>query len=489
MTFNHRLIFKTVSVILLFEGIAMLIPFGFACYFNEITSATSLFCTMIVCIVFGETMRRAVTKTKKTIKTREGFFVVIVAWFCVILVGAMPYYLCDQGYSFMDCLFESCAGWTTTGATAVDMVAMPKSMVLWKTISSWLGGMGIIVLTISIFPRLGICGQKMAAAEVSGPELEKLTARFGDTAKISYKIYIALTALEFLLLLPTDMSPYYALINTLSTISTAGIVDLSSTQAGFIITPYIKGVLACSSLAGSISFIAYFLLFIGKWREALHHYEIKIYICIILVSTCIVSISLFYSGVYDSLLSSLGNGFVQIVSFASTSGFIIADIGSWPTTCKIVLICVVLIGGCSFSTSGSIKVIRAAVGFKLIMRGIYKRIHPQSVKPIMIQGKPVSAANASSITVFLLLYFAIFIISIVLLGLENQDMETTICSAIAAFTNNGTCFGKMTGSYFGIYSGFGKFYCSILMLAGRLELYSVIVLFSHSFWNSDRARS
>lgn len=489
MTFNHRLIFKTVSVILLFEGLAMLLPFGFACYFHETSSATSFFCTLVVCIVFGETMRRVVKKTEKKIKTREGYFVVIVSWLVVILVGSMPYLMAGQGYGFFESWFESSAGWTTTGASSVNLAVMPKSLVLWKTIESWLGGMGIIVLTISIFPRLGIGGQKMAAAEVPGPELEKFTARFGDTAKVSYRIYLGLTLIEFLLLLPTDMGPYYALINTLSTISTAGIVDLSGTQAGFVITPYIKAVLAASSLAGSLSFIAYFFLFIGKWRIALKNYESRVYLIIIGVSALIVSLSLYKSGIYDSYLSSLGNGLVQVISFASTSGFVIADIGTWPTVCKVVLLCVVIIGGCGFSTSGSIKVIRAIVGFKIIMRGVYKRIHPQSVKPIMVQGKPVTAQNASSITVFLLLYFALFIFSALVVSLENQDMETTLSAVVAAFTNNGTCFGKMTGSYFGIFSWFGEFYLSILMLAGRLEMYAVIVLFSRSFWNSDRARS
>jgi len=489
MTFNHRLIFKTVSVILLFEGLAMLLPFGFACYFHETSSATSFFCTMIVCIAFGETMRRTIKKTDKKVKTREGYFVVIVSWLVVILVGSIPYLLANQGYNFFESWFESCAGWTTTGATAVGLESMPKSLVLWKTIESWLGGMGIIVLTISIFPRLGIGGQKMAAAEVPGPELEKLTARFGDTAKVSYRIYLGLTVIELLLLLPTDMGPYYALINTLSTISTAGIVDLSGTQAAFVITPYIKAVLAASSLAGSMSFIAYFFLFIGKWRIAVRNYETRVYLIIIGAAALIISFSLYGSGAYGSYLSSLGNGLVQVISFASTSGFIIADIGSWPTLCKVVLLCIVIIGGCGFSTSGSIKVIRAIVGFKIIMRGIYKRIHPQSVKPIMVQGKPISAQNASSITVFILLYFAIFIFSALVISLENQDMETTLSTVVAAFTNNGTGFGKMTTSYFGIYSWFGQFYISLLMLAGRLEMYAVIVLFSRSFWNSDRARS
>lgn len=489
MTYNKRLIVKTISAILLFEGIAMLIPLGFACYFREASTAKAFFCTAIICIAFGWSMTRFMEKTKKEVKTREGYFIVIVSWLFVVFIGAIPYLLADQGYGFINCWFESMAGWTTTGASTLDLTTMPKALLLWKTVTSWLGGMGIIVLTISIFPRLGIGGQKMANAEVPGPELEKFTARMGDTAKISYRIYIVLTVLELIMLVPTKMGPYYALLNTLSSISTAGIVDLSGTQAGFLITPYIKGVLAFFSLAGSISFIVYFLLWMKKWKEAIRTREVHVYLCIIAAAALIVSISLYKAGTYSTYLDSLGNGLVQVISFASTSGFIIADIGKWPTLAKVAMLIVVIIGGCGFSTSGSIKVIRVMVFFKLIMRGVYKRIHPQAIKPVMIQGKPITARNASSITVFILLYFAIFIFSSIVMSLENFDMETTLSAVVAAFTNNGTCFGKMTTSDFGIFSGFGIFYSSLLMLAGRLEMYALIVMFSRSFWNSDRARS
>ena len=487
MHFNGRLIFKTVSVILLLEGITMLIPFAFACYFREYASATSFFCVMVVCITFGETMRRVVKKTSKKIKAREGYFTVIISWLFVILLGAMPYLWTEQSYSFIDCWFESCAGWTTTGCTVMNPDLMPRSILLWKAINGWLGGMGIILLTISIFPRLGIGGQKMAAAEVPGPELDKLTARFGDTAKISYGMYIFLTVLEFLLLLPTGMGPYYALANTLSTISTSGCINMSATQTAFALTPYVRFILSTFSLLGGTNFLVFFLLYVRKFGLAVRHFEARVYVIIIAVVTCVITLNLYHSTRYTSLADAFGDGVMQTIAFSSTTGFVVTDISIWPTLSKVLLVILALVGGCGFSTSGGLKTIRAIVFFKLIIRGIYKRIHPRAIKPIMIQGKPVSAQNASSITVYILLYFALLMFGSLVLSLDNFGMETTLSAVVATISTNGTCFGMLTGSDFSFFSGPAKLLLTILMLAGRLELYAVLIMFSPSYWNSDRA--
>ncbi len=489
MGFNHRLIFKTVSTILLFEGIAMIIPFIFACYYREYSPATSFFCMIVICVTFGETMRRVIPKGSRKLKSREGYYVVLVSWFFVILLGSMPYYLSDQGYSLVDCWFESCAGWTTTGSFVLDPDAMPRSLFAWKAITGWLGGMGIIVLTISVFPRLGIGGQKMAAAEVPGPELDKLTARFGDTAKICYRTYVVLTVMEFVLLLCSGMGPYYSFINTLSTISTSGIVTITSAQEAFVLTTYVKVVLSVFSMAGAISFMIYFYINIKKFDLVFKHYEVRIYVLIIIISASLIATSLAMSGTYSSIEESIGMASLETIAYATTTGFVATDIGVWPTFAKVMLIILLFIGGCGFSTSGGIKVIRAVVFFKLILRGLYKRIHPRSIKPIMTAGKPISATNASSMTVFLLLYFAVFLLSSILLGLENLDMETTLSAVLATMSTGGTGVGLLTNSDFSIFSPLGKIFLTVLMLIGRLELYAVIIMFSRSYWNMDRTSS
>lgn len=492
MKFNHRLILRITAVVLLFQGIAMLLPLFAASYYHESASATAFAAMSIISISFGTTIYRFYPAPHYSIKNIEGYYIVFLSWLIVIVWGALPYYFSGStysSYSFYDCIFESTAGWTTTGSTVWDYSLMPKSIILWKSISSWLGGMGIILLTASIFPRLGIGGQKMAAAEIPGPQIEKITARFGDTGKISYMIYITLTIAEFLMLLPTKMGLYNSLVNTLSSISTSGMIFSHSNDVGLLFTPYIKMVISFFSIAASVNFIAYFLFVNRKIREAIHFYEIKIYIILLAIATGVIGVSIYFGSNTRSILSSFVDAFAQSVSFAATSGFVVGDIGNWPTITKVILILLSLIGGCSASTAGGLKVIRFAVMIKLIGRGIYKRIHPRSIKPIMIQNNPISPETASNITVYILLYFGLMIFSALIISLNDLDLETTLCASIGSFTNTGTSFGLLTKSDYSIFNPMTKIYLSFLMLAGRLEIYAILILLSRSYWNSDRIRN
>lgn len=488
MTYNFRVILRTISVVLLFEGIGMLIPMAYAVYRNEDNAAKALFFTALCCIGIGSLIYRHLKYYTLQIKTRESFFVAFICWFVVCIAGTFPFLLADIGCSFSDAVFESVSGWTTTGAWVIDVASLPRSLILWKGISNWLGGMGLLLLTVSIFPALGIQGQKMAAAEVPGPDIEKMASRISDTAKITYRIYIALTVIELLLLLPSGLDPYDALINTMSTISTAGLLNTESVSV-ITFSPYVKTVFTVFSLLGSINFLLYFFLYNRKWKKAFGIVEIRVYLGLIAGGSLIMAVMLCVSGNRDNFLGALGDSFAQATAFGATSGYEIDDINLWPTTCKMVLLILLFIGGCANSTSGSVKVIRFIIYFKIMMRGIYKRIHPRAIKPIMLQGKPVSAATASSVTVYMLLYFAVFVFSSLVLALENLDLETTFSAVLGCLTNNGTGFGLITGGNYSFFSTFGKLYASGLMLAGRLEIYAIIVLFSRSFWNSDRARS
>lgn len=488
MTYNVRVILKTLAVVLLFEGVAMLPPMAYGIYLAEYNAASALFFPAICCIFAGLFVYRHLKYYTLQIKSRESFFVAFLCWILVSIVGTVPYFTANCGYSLIDSLFESISGWTTTGAWVIDATTMPRSLLLWKGISNWLGGMGLLLLTVSLFPVLGVQGQKMAAAEVPGPDFEKMSARISDTAKLTYRIYFVLTLIEFLLLLPSGLDPFHALVNTMSTISTAGFLSADS-ALNLTNETYVKVIFTFFSLAGSVNFMMYFLLYCKKWKMAFNMLEIKTYLALLAGGALVISVVLYVNGQYESFLGAFGDAFAQATAFGATSGYEIDNINLWPTTCKMVLLILVLIGGCGNSTSGSIKVMRFIIYFKIILRGVYKRIHPRAVKPIMIQGKPVSAATAASVTVFVLMYFAVFIFSSLVLALENQDMETTFSTVLACITNNGTAFGAISGGNFSIFSGFGKMYAAALMLAGRLELYAIIILFSRSFWNSDRARS
>lgn len=483
---NYRVILRTIAIVMLFEGIAMIVPMLYAVSIDD-PSASAFFTPSIFCIALGLFIHTQLKYYTLKIRQRESYFIAFICWIAVCFMGVFPYMLAQNDYTLADCIFESVSGWTTTGAWTVNVAAMPKPLLLWKAITNWLGGMGILLLTISFFPVLGVEGQKMINAEMPGIQVEKMSTRISDTARISYEIYIIMTLVEFLLLLPTKLTSFEALINTLSTISTAGLLNVGTGNV-IAASPYVTGVFTAFSIFGSINFMMYFYLYKRKWSTITQNVEIRAFLQILGLSSFIIALSLFFTDTCDTLPKAFGTAIAQTVAYGATSGFEVADLNAWPGLCKMILIIVLLIGGCSNSTSGSIKVIRFIIFMKLIKRGIYKRIHPKAVKPIIVQGKAVSAASVSSISVFLMLYFLVFVFGSLVFSLENMDMETTFCTTLACITNNGTAFGGIVGGNFSILSEPGKIFSVILMLTGRLEMYAIILLFSRSFWNPNRAR-
>lgn len=242
MTFNHRVILRTISVIILLEGLAMLIPMAYGMRCGETEAASGLFLISICCCMLGLLVYRFLHYYTLKIKQRESYFVAFLCWGVSSLVGILPYYLSGCGFSLVDCFFESVSGWTTTGASSIPLDELPRCLILWKAITNWLGGMGLLVLTVSLFPILGIGGQKMAAAEMPGLEVEKMSSRISDTAKFSYKIYIIMTVVEFLFLIfGSNIPTFEVVVNTLSTISTAGMLNVQGNVMGNL-TPYVKTV-------------------------------------------------------------------------------------------------------------------------------------------------------------------------------------------------------------------------------------------------------
>ena len=489
MSFNMRYILNIVSLILTGEGLLMGIPLLCALWYGETDSMRSLLITMVFALAIGLILRRANSTNKNKLpklKISEGFLVVTLSWMFIILIASFPYYLANAGYDYSACWLESAAGWTTTGCSAIPFDEHSLSLALWKILTGWVGGMGVILMTISLFPRLGIDGQKIAAAEVPGVKLEKLTSRMTDTARISYIIYIILTVLEFIALRFAGLGNYAALVDAMSTMSTSGIIDMSASHGVFTVSPMVKIIVTVFTLLSSTNFTAYYMITRGRVLQAFRISEIRAYYRMILVAGILVAIGLYAHGVYGSPLTAVGNGFSQTIAYFATSGYQISNLAAWPSFCKVILLFCMFSGGCSFSTSSGIKVQRVMVGFRIIIRGIYKRIHPNSIRPIMISRTPVNAKDVSGIAVFIICYFAIYIFASIIMALDNNTMETTFSIVAAALTNNGSGFGRMTTGDFSFLSAPGKFFISLVMVAGRLEIYSVLVFFSRSFWNANR---
>lgn len=485
MNFNKKIIIKLISVTIFIEGLAMTPAFFAAYLFHEKGAFNALGLTSVSLILIGVIVA-AFTKISDNKKpsTRDGFLITILVWLISSILGCFPYYFSGGSFSFIDSFFESVAGFTTTGCYVIDINVLPKSLLLWKSISHWLGGIGVLILVSTFMPHMKHATHSLIEMDNRVPILEKTSTGVNKNTNFLLKFYVVSTIIEFALLSLSSMGKFDALINTLNTISTSGI----AINAGGItahMTPYVASVITIFSFIGSINFMVIYLLFHNKQKSALKSGELLAYMKIITIASVIIGISLWLNQEY-SLLESLGHGIFQTISFSSTSGYSMVDYTAWSSVGKTILVMLVFIGGCTVSSSGSIKVIRVAIAFKLVIRGIYKRIHPHSVKPVLISKKIVSSENAASITVFIMLYFIIYIFGSIFLSIDNLDVETTLSASLAALSNNGTGFGLIgpTGN-FSVFSALGKFTSSVLMLAGRLELYPVVILLSKSFWNPD----
>ena len=488
MRLNYSVIIKVIALLTLIEGLFMIPCVLAAFHFNEKGAFHSLTVTCFFCILIGAVVMKGLKFKKIHLKLHEGFLIACLSWIYCSLIGTFPFYFCGCDFPFISCYFESVAGFTTTGCSALDLNLMPLSLQMWRAVCHWLGGIGILILIVTIFPLLGIGGRSIATAEAPGFAAEKIGTRIAETGKYLYCIYILFTVVEYVLLLIGPMNWFDALTATLSSISTGGLIITERNAAVFENT-YVRFIILLFTYLSSLNFLIYYMMIKKKWKDAFSNVELRGFTFIIGITTILIAAALKISGAYTSLWQAVKDSLCQVVSIMSTSGYYVCDYTNWPEFTQTLLFFLMFIGGCSASTSGSLKVFRVIVLLKLVKRGVFKRIHPNSVKPIMLDGKPVPAPVVSSITMHILLFFGVLIIASILLSLNNLDMETTITTAVGIFSNTGMAFGEVgTSGYFGMYNGFSQFVLTLLMIAGRLEMYAIILLFSRSFWQIDKVK-
>ncbi len=489
MRLNYKVYIKIIGFLTLLCGIGMLPCCLIGRYFGENATADTLLYTSVILIAIGLFIHMPMRFSKIRLRYHEGWLIACLSWIYCSILGAIPFYFSGNGYTLVGSFFEAVAGFTTTGCSVFDINYMPKSLLMWKAIASWFGGMGILVLVVSILPALGVSGQSIASAETTGPTIEKLGPKYSDTGKFLYLVYMTFTIAEFTLLLIGPLDWYDAMITTFSSVSTGGLVITYENQALFSST-YIRFIVVVFTVLSSLNFCTYFLIRQGRLKEALRNIETKVFLGIIITATLLIAFCLKLTGTYSSLWQAIKDSLCQVVSFIATSGYYVCDYTKWPTFTIIILFTLLFIGGCSMSTSGSLKVIRFIVFVKLINRGIFKQIHPRSVRTIKIKGDAIPANKVSAISTHIMLYFAAFFLACMVLSFNNFDMETTISTAIGFFSNTGMALGKAgcTG-YFGMFNSFSQFFLAFIMIMGRLEMYSLLLLFSKSFWKIDSANA
>ncbi len=488
MGLNYTAITKVLGILTLIEGYCMLPVLVVSIHFEEWSCASAFLTISLIYLSIGFVILTQLKFNKINLKAREGYFIAFMSWLYCSLLGSLPIYFCGQDFPLISCFFEAVAGFTTTGCTVLDVNLIPKSMLLWRAVCHWLGGMGILVLLVAIFPLWGINNKAISMGETPGGTSSKgIDANTRDTGKFLYTIYVLLSAIEFLLLVLGPMDWYNALISTFSSISTAGLI-IKDEFAFMYASGYSRAIVLIFTILSSMNYLFYFHLYKRKWTEAVGNIEIRMYLLVIAVATILVSFSLRISNTYSNLWQAIKDSLCQVVSFISTSGYYVCDYSAWPTFSVTVLLLLMFIGGCSMSTSGSLKIIRVTVLLKLLRRGILKQIHPNMIRAVMLnEDTPVQAKNASAITMHTLLFFVVVGLGTLLLSFNNLDMETTFSTTIGIFSNTGIALGESgTSGYFGMFNGFSQLVMIALMIAGRLEMYAVVILFMKSFWTPNK---
>lgn len=481
MKINNRLLYKTISAVFLPLGGFMLIPLLTALIEKDKSSFTAFLIPAVLCLLIGGccllTLKKNNNISSRKMLIRDGYLVVTFGALLLLLLSAAPYWLCGEGIGFVDGWFMSVSSWTTTGTYSVSTMHLPDALMLWRSMNCWMGGFSILAVAITIFQKLGINEQGLLSGPASiSKQNAKLTAHFTGTVKILLYFYIAMTGAEMIFLSFSDMSFFSALLNTLSNVSTSGMIGISRLSE----TPYVRIVITVFALLASINFFEYY--YVLTRHHMAKNYEVRSFLSIIAVSVVVITADLMITGTYHNILNALRDALTVCVSTSSTSGFAAPLASSWPTTSIFILLVLMMIGGCSISAASGIKVTRTVVFWKLIMRGIYKRIHPRSTKAVIVHGHKIPAGKASSITVFIMLFFLIVILSAVVVSLDNHELDTTFYAVIASLTNSGAFAGKLASGNYSMFSTPIRFFLSLLMIIGRLGIYPVVVLFSTSFW-------
>jgi len=477
---NIILSLRILGVMLLFLAAALLIPIPFSLYFAD-GSALPLLLSAVVTFATG-LMLFLSCKSDRELSVREGFAIVTFGWLFYAVFGALPFLFSGAIPSVVDALFETMSGFTTTGATILQNIeAMPQGLLLWRALTHWLGGMGIIVLSLAILPMLGVGGMQLFKAEVPGPTADRLKPRIQDTAKLLWGVYVILTGAETLLLMLGGMSFFEAICHSFATLATGGF-STRNASVGAYQSAYIDWVVILFMFLAGANFSLHYHALRGRIREYWRSEEFRIYLGIVFAS--IVLLIIFNQGTaYDSWLENLRHSSFQTVSIMTTTGFGTADYEQWPVLTQYLLISLMFIGGCAGSTGGGIKVARILLLFKHAHVQLFKLIHPRAVRIVKLGETPVDRDVMQSILGFFALFMGVFVGASFLMAASGMDLVSAGAAVIATLSNIGPGLGSVgpVDNYSHI-APFGKLVLFTCMLLGRLELFTVLVLIFPTFW-------
>ena len=423
-----------------------------------------------------------VTRGKTELSRKDGFGIVTFGWLAAALFGSLPYLLCGTITDFPSALFETMSGFTTTGASILtDLEAIPRGVMFWRCLTQWFGGMGVLVLCVAILPFLGVGGMQIYRAEMPGPSKDRLTPRIAQTAELLWGVYLALTVIETLLLKVGGMSWYDALCHSFCTVSTGGYSTRTASVAAFN-SLYIESIITIFMFLSGINFALHFRAMRGEVTSYFKDPEFRFYLAITFISITFLTFEIWRT-VHDNVGTALRAASFQAVSIITTTGFGTDDFNQWPNVARLSMVLLMFLGACAGSTSGGIKSIRIFVLFKLIVREIRLFMMPNAVLRVKLGKKSLPEETASNIAAFVLIFMLTFAICSLLMAFFTPDIETATSSVIATLGNIGPGIAHVgpTSNFAGIPAP-GKLILTFCMLLGRLELYTVLILFLPRFW-------
>lgn len=480
---NYGIIIRVLGILLLVESVLMFPSLMISTYSNEIDKIPFLI-TILISASVGFIFSRK-RNYKNQISARDGLAIVSLGWIMASIIGAFPLYLSKSAPTYIDAFFEIVSGLTTTGATVIANVeALPQGVIFWRSLTHWIGGMGILVFTVALLPALGIGGFQIYKAESPGPVAGKIAPRIKDTAKILYKTYAIITAVQVLFLLLGGMDVFESLIYTFGTVGTGGFANKNNSVA-FYDSTYIQLVIGIFMVLSGINFSLYYALYKRKFKDVFYDGELRLYLGIVFIATIAIALNLSHT-FYSDMGKALKDSFFQVSSLMTTTGYSTVDFDLWPDFSKGILLLVMFIGGSAGSTAGGTKVVRTLVMFKLVKREITKIFHSRAVIPLKDNDKIISDDTVVSIFSYFGLYFFIFIMSTLFVTLEGVDLVSAGSSVLATLNNIGPGLGFVGPTRtFGEYHQITKVLFSILMLLGRLELFTMIALIAPRNWRRE----
>jgi len=476
---NRKMVFFFISWILKIEALCMILPIITAIIYDE-EQVVDFVITAVIAVVISEII--CLKKPENhAFYTREGFISVGLGWLAMSLVGAIPFVMDGCIPNYVDALFEVISGFTTTGATILtDVEVLPKSMLMWRSFTHWLGGMGILMFILALLPIAGKNEMHIVRAESPGPTAGKFVAKAKDSASILYKIYICITAAEIVLLILGGMPLYESMLISFGTVGTGGFGYLNDSCGS--LTIYQQVIITIFMLLCGTNFNLYFLLITKKFKEAFSSEEVKVYYGIVFASSVMITLNIL-KGYGNNVGIAFKDAIFQVAAIITTTGFSSVDFDLWPTFSKTILVILMFIGACAGSTGGGIKVSRIVIAYKTIGKELITMIHPRNVKVLKFEGKVIDHAVLRSVNTYIMTFSVVFVGSLLLISLDGFDFQSSFTAIAATFNNIGPGIGAVGPMMnYSEFSTLSKLVMSFDMLAGRLELYPMLLLFNIRTW-------